>query len=336
MDLKTDLIPYSETPLSDYFDDAAAMDRVLAAIKKAALSQAADASTEDGRKSIKSLAHKVARSKTALDDAGKEMADAARVKYDAINASRKAARDQLDDLKATVRKPVDDWENAEKDRVAAIGARLSDIENLALDRADGSGLIGQTLARAEAIAIDNTWQEFEDEAAEKKAALLAGLHREYEAAKADEDQKEELARLRTAQAEREAAEAEAAREAAIAAREKAAAENARKQAEIEAEAALEAERDKSQREMERAQREVAEAHRATEAAATAERNRIEAERKVEIAAREKREADEEHRIMTRLDVDAAIIAVSGVSPDVAQRIVTAIETGKIPHVTLNF
>jgi len=340
MDTRNDLIPLNAQPLTVLFDDADLMEKTLKAIEKAALSETADPTTEDGRKSTKALAHKVARSKTALDDEGKALADAARVKYDAINASRKIARDTLDVLKARVRKPVTDWEEAEKKRVMDLGVRLNELESLGFSyRAEGSGHLGQTIGRVEAIEIDDSWQEIKDDADAVKAAALKSLRSEYEAAKIDEAQKEELERLRAAEAERAAAEAEREREAKIAEREKAAAEDARKQAERDAADALEREKERAEREVADAEHRTAEAELRERQAADAERQRIADEMARERRIAEERASNDAHRARILGAVAEAIMknsAGADLLRDDADLIARAIADGKIPHATINF
>jgi hypothetical protein len=73
-----------------------------------------DVETPDGRKQITSLAYKVARSKTAIDNLGKDFVAAKKAETAEIDAVRKTSREFLDDLKATVRQPLTDWEGADR------------------------------------------------------------------------------------------------------------------------------------------------------------------------------------------------------------------------------
>ncbi len=337
MDIRNDLIPLHAQPLAAVFDKPEAMAKVLAQIETAALAETADPATEDGRTSIKSLAYKVSRSKTALEDVGKPLADAARLDYDKINAIRKTAKEFLDALRDDIRKPVNDWEAVEKARVMALGIRLNEIENLGLvNRVEGSGLLGQTISRVEAIEIGDSWREAQDDAAETKATALTNLRRELEAAKEEEAKEAELETLRAEKLEREAADAERDREAAIAERERVAAENARKQAKIDADTALEREKERGQREFDRQQRELAEANLRAERAATAERERIEAEQAVGRAEKERRENDEARRKVVIEAAQEALIVVTGIDNSTAHNVVGAIADKLIPGITINF
>lgn len=92
------------------------MEETLNKIKEKAMAHVPDISTDQGRKDIASLAHKVARTKTLIDDFGKDRIAEAKKIIDAINPLRKQARDFLDALKSDVRKPLDDYE-AEQARI---------------------------------------------------------------------------------------------------------------------------------------------------------------------------------------------------------------------------
>jgi len=91
-----------------------AMDETLIKIEKEVLSFVPDTSTAKGRKEIASLANKVAKSKVALDGAGKTLVSDWKSKAKLVDVSRKTARDFLDNLKVKVRLPLTEWENEEK------------------------------------------------------------------------------------------------------------------------------------------------------------------------------------------------------------------------------
>lgn len=94
------------------------MDEVLAKIKSEATSYAFTANDDQGRKDIASLAYRVARSKTIIDDMGKEIVSDWKKKAKVIDEQRKKARDFLDGLKEEVRAPLAEWE-AEQARIKA-------------------------------------------------------------------------------------------------------------------------------------------------------------------------------------------------------------------------
>jgi colicin import membrane protein len=87
-----------------------------------------DTSNDKGRKRIASLAHKVAKSKTALDKAGKELADQLNAQLKPINSERKLARDELDKLRDEIRSPLTDWESEQEAIETAELARVQAVE----------------------------------------------------------------------------------------------------------------------------------------------------------------------------------------------------------------
>ncbi len=86
-----------------------------------------DLSTATGRKAIASLAYKVTRTKTAIDDAGKKLNEDARAQINAVDAQRRKIRDELDELALLARKPLNEWEASENTRKATCDAILNRI-----------------------------------------------------------------------------------------------------------------------------------------------------------------------------------------------------------------
>lgn len=323
-----------------------------------------DISTPAGRDQVRSLAYKVARSKTALDAMGKGLTDEWRARTDAVNAERRAIRERLDALAEDVRRPLTAWEQAEKDRVAGHERALA-----AMVEAPGYGQ-AETSAdlslRLEWLRNQprRDWQEFAARAADTLAAEIERTERLLVAAQKREAEAAELARLRAEEAERarqEAARQQAEREARIAAE---AAERAQRQAEERAAHAAraaaeqaEAERraaERQRREAEeraaRAEAAAAEAERRAEAtrvaaAEKAERDRIaavEAERarvaQAEEAARQAeaaRAADRAHRGRINKAAADALVAL-GLPDDLARQVVTAIVAGSVPAVSIRY
>lgn len=79
-----------------------------------------DVSTEQGRQEIASMAYKVARSKTAVDNLGKEYVAQIKDRAKVIDQQRKHFRDEMDALKAEIRKPLDEYERQIDERDKAL------------------------------------------------------------------------------------------------------------------------------------------------------------------------------------------------------------------------
>lgn len=295
-------IPEEET-LSVFTADKG-LDPYLEQIKEETESLVPDLSSKKGRDAIASMAYKVSRAKTALDNIGKDLVAELKKQPALVDASRKQAREYLDDLRDSVRQPLTDWE-AEQERIKAEEAAKAEAEKL----------------RAQ---IES----------EHEIALLMYekvlFEREQEAKRIEEERiaKEEELKLK------------AANEARIKAEQQAAAEKTRIEKE-KADAVAAAEESDRQRiaaeERAKLQAEQAE-QRAKQAAIDAE-NRVkreaEAKAQAEAAALAKREADVLHR-KTINNEAADCFVKNGFSLSQAKQIVTLIAQKKVANVAINY
>lgn len=299
------------------------LDPLIEAIEKEARSLVPDVTTKKGRDAIASMAHKVARSKTYIDNAGKDLVAELKALPKQIDESRRVVRERLDALKDEVRRPLTEWE-AEQERIKAEEAMnalhaeaLVMNENIDLQRAV------QFEADHEMALLMN--DAFDREQAEKKA----------EAERQRIAREEEIKRLAEEKAKREAAEqaqreidAAAAREReAILAKERAEREQreAAERAEREKQAAVEAERRKAQEEADRIRREAEQREQARLA---------EEKRKADEQAR--READVKHRKAVGVEVVKALMANTSLTRDQAIEVLTAVKDGRIPHTGISY
>jgi hypothetical protein len=324
-------------------------------VKAAVAGQKPNTSTVAGRKAIASLAYKIARTKTAIDDAGKKLNEDARAKINAVDAQRRKIRQELDDLAAEARKPLTEWEEAEQRRANRAAIMRGDIDRLRrIEAGDGSNLIADRLAQLHAITPDPAAVGGEADAlTAKRDAAVVAVETALANARQHEADQAELARLRAEREEqerqeRERAEREAAEKAERERKEREAAE-AKRREEAAAEGARQEVEQKAEAERRRHEAEIAAAKRAAEEAAA----KAEAEKKAMIAAQERQEAerkaaaeraekeaaaraaDREHRGKI---MGAAKAAIMGLGPDeeTARKIVLAIVANEVPHVTLSF
>lgn len=344
------------TDLAALFKDGAGIDPLIARIEAEVRAHPADTSTKKGRDAIASLAHKVARSKTALDDAGKALNENARKQINLVDAARKSIRDRLDALKVEARAPLTAWEEAEDARKAKIEAVMADLRNHGMTSESTSEQIKTKAAELRAIVIDDSFAEFQVQAEMVRDTSIEGLRSLFAVAKAREDQQAELEALRAEKAARDAAE-EAARiereqaEAARLAAERA--EQERKDAEARAirEADERAARERAnaeriEREKEEAvaraaaeaearhQRELAEAARREEQAAQRERDRIAAEQRAEAEAQRKREESARIRNRVRREIATALNALP--QPLTPETVAEVLVAGGIPNCKVTF
>ncbi|HBX4613957.1 hypothetical protein DD575_21935 [Klebsiella pneumoniae] len=317
-----DLVVIEKKNAMAVFTNNDQLDPLIEAIEKEARSLVPDVTTKKGRDAIASMAHKVARSKTYIDNAGKDLVAELKALPKQIDESRRVVRERLDALKDEVRRPLTEWE-AEQERIKAEEAMNAlHVEALAMNEEFDRQLAARIESDHEMALLMN--DAFDREQAEKKA----------EAERQRIAREEEIKRLAEEKAKREAAEqaqreidAAAAREReAIFAKERAEREQreAAERAEREKQAAVEAERRKAQEEADRIRREAEQREQARMA---------EEKRKAEEESR--RAADVEHRRGINTAAVQALIN-QGIPHEWAKACIIAVALGKVPATTIKY
>jgi len=323
------------------------IETIVSAIESQVRAEAYDVTTPEGRERIKSVAYKIARSKTTLDEIGKEHVADIKAKSAAIDKERKTLRDRLDALKDEVRKPVTDWEQAEANRVSGHeNALVVIIQAPTILAGKSSAEISAVKEQLEAMA-GRDWQEFGDRAVAAFAEIMPKICNMRDAALQAEADAAELAELRRLKADREEADRKAATE--KAAREEAArAEEWRRQREEQAqrdlERAVEIAREEERQRAEQSRIEAEQrAEREKAAAIEAERRRQEqeardaaAKKAAEEAAERKRQENARHRAKVRASVREAFLKHTVVDAADVDRIIETIANGLIPHVSITY
>ena len=319
---------------------------VLDKIKSEVRSTVIDATTDKGRKEIASLAHKVSKAKVAMDEMGKSLTEEQRELINRVNEERRIIREELDSLRDEVRKPLTDYENREKERVAGHESRIANFISVTSDVSElDSVALSKLIEKVEAFDT-SSMEEFANSAETHKGAALFKLGKLRDETLAAEQEKAriESERIEAEEKARKEREERIAKEAAekarleaeeIAAAEKQEAEARRLHEIAQIEAAAQA-REKALRDeaelMERIAKEAAEKLRRDQAKAELDRlNAIEAER----IADEKRAANKKHRA-TILGSALQALVDAGVNANEAVKALDAIEAGKVPAVSIQF
>ena len=94
----TDLVVIEKQNAMAVFTTKEQLDPIIEVIEKEARSLVPDVSTRKGRDAIASMAHKVARSKTYIDNAGKDLVAELKALPKQIDESRRIVRERLDAL----------------------------------------------------------------------------------------------------------------------------------------------------------------------------------------------------------------------------------------------
>ncbi|HBY9308107.1 TPA: hypothetical protein MJD74_003694 [Klebsiella pneumoniae] len=318
-----DLVVIEKKNAMAVFTNNDQLDPLIEAIEKEARSLVPDVTTKKGRDAIASMAHKVARSKTYIDNAGKDLVAELKALPKQIDESRRVVRERLDALKDEVRRPLTEWE-AEQERIKAEEAMNAlHVEALAMNEEFDRQLAARIESDHEMALLMN--DAFDREQAEKKAeAERQRIAREEEIKRqAEEKAKREAAE----QAQREIDAAAAREREAILAKERAEREQreAAERAEREKQAAVEAERRKAQEEADRIRREAEQREQARLA---------EERRKADEQAR--READVKHRKAVGTEIVKALLANTSLTRDQAIEVLTAVKDGRIPHTGISY
>ncbi|HFD3972241.1 TPA: hypothetical protein ACF3SJ_004571 [Klebsiella quasipneumoniae subsp. similipneumoniae] len=318
-----DLVVIEKKNAMAVFTNNDQLDPLIEAIEKEARSLVPDVTTKKGRDAIASMAHKVARSKTYIDNAGKDLVAELKALPKQIDESRRVVRERLDALKDEVRRPLTEWE-AEQERIKAEEAMSAlHAEALAMNEEFDRQLAARIESDHEMALLMN--DAFDREQAEKKAEAERQriAHEEEIKRQAEEKAKREAAE----QAQREIDAAAAREREAILAKERAEREQreAAELAEREKQAAVEAERREAQEEADRIRREAERREQARLA---------EEKRKADEQAR--READVKHRKTVGTDIVKALVANTSITRDQAIEVLTAIKDGNIPHTGISY
>ncbi|HCU0556347.1 TPA: hypothetical protein OUF01_000043 [Klebsiella michiganensis] len=318
----TDLVVIEKKNAMAVFTNNDQLDPLIEAIEKEARSLVPDVTTKKGRDAIASMAHKVARSKTYIDNAGKDLVAELKALPKQIDESRRVVRERLDALKDEVRRPLTEWE-AEQARIAA--EKAAEEERLRIEAEEKAALE----ALKKQIEADHEMALLMNDAFDREQADKAA-----EAERQRIAHEEEIKRLAAAAAAREVEqraqrerEEAALREAALKAQAEQAERDriaAEQKAEADKRAAVEAERRKAQEEADRIRREAEE----KESARLAEQKRI-----AEEEAR--RAADVEHRrgINTAAVQD---LINQGIPHEWAKACIIAVALGKVTATTIKY
>ncbi len=349
------VLPSDKKGIEQVFIEGQDIDSTISKIREEAKNLPTDMSVRKNREEVASFAYKIARSKTAVDKAGAALSAEYKEIPKKIDANRRVYKDAFESLQAEVRQPLTEWDQAEEARKNAHQAKIDSlICNTELNDDACSVTIESALSMLTDLTIDESWEEYEQEAHRVKASATAKLTAQLEKRKKYEAEQAELELLRQQAAEQ----AQKDREAQIA---RDAAEQARKEAEQAAQVEREkAERDRvaaemaaeqAKRDLELAeQRRIAQQNQAkldaieaekraaeqAEAAKQAEIDRQAAEAKRIEDDRLKREADTKHKGAINRQALADLVEHADITEEQAKLVIKCIAKRLIANVTINY
>lgn len=337
MNAKFEIQAIEQNAIAAAFANQGGTKNLFERIKSEACSLVFDMENKDDRDALKSFAYGLARTKTTVDNYGKELVSGIKAQAAVIDADRKFWRDSMEALQEEIRAPLTAFENAKKERIAKFEGDIEEIKRIGLSAANyDAASLKAAIADLESKPLES-FEEYEEQAKLAKFETLETLRTTLAAREKYEAEQAELERLRIAEQQRLQRE----HEEKIAQQ---AAENARAEAERKAQAEREqaerAAKEAEQREARlKAEKEAAEL-RATQAAET-ERKRIEAEQfakdEAERKAEEARLANVEYmRSINSEAVKALCFAVPGLTEDMAKDVVRAIAKNAVPNVAIKY
>jgi DNA repair exonuclease SbcCD ATPase subunit len=344
---------------------AGGLNQFLEAVKAEVTGEVPDLTTRKGRERIASLAAKVSKSKAAVEKPGRDYLRRLKEMPKVVETELREFVVEMDALRDQVRQPLTEWQAAEDARVDRHNDRLAWLRDLPLNLSGATSVHVQGLIdQADAVAIDDDWEEFKAEAASTKdlaikalRAIFAELQR-YEAeqaelarhraeaeARAQREREEQIAREAGERVRREAESAAQAEREAVIRREadaKAAAERRELELKLQAEqaerAAAQAEANRIASEQRAEQERIAAEQRQAEAV---ERARLAEIARANVAADEiirqqnAREADQAHKKTVNRAALEAFVA-GGITEECAKQAITLIAMRKIPNISIQY
>jgi hypothetical protein len=286
-----------------------------------------DISTKKGQDECRSAASMICSFKTSVDKERTQSTESLRAKVKEINSFGQNIVNVLQELQDSTRKPLTEFEEAEKSRIKTREERIAQINLFYGTRAfNNVSDVKKMLADLQTLRVFD-WQEFDLTAQEIAERAERYLQDELAKGIKFEAEQKELAELRAMREEKEKADAarlKAEHEEKLKAE---AAEKAKKEAEEAAAKAI-ANAELRAKEAERLGREAA------EQAAQKERAKIEAERLAAEKAENARKQNDEYKKKIYNEIMTSLVVL--MDEKTAKVLVKAIATGNIPHITIKY
>lgn len=321
--MANELVVIEKSKALDVFKSSNSVEDIISKIESEVNSFVNDVNTDKGRKEIKSLAYRVAQSKTYLDGLGKDLVAELKEIPKLIDANRKTVRDRLDALRDKVRQPLTEWE-AEQDRIKAEKQMLAwHEEALEMNAAFDKALAERIESDHEIALLMN--EKFDRDLTEAKAEA------ERQRIAHEEEIKRQAAETARLEAERKAQqEIEA-----VVQREREAKE-AQERAEREKQEAIQRAEQEAKEAQERAEREK-------QAAIEAERKKALKAERVRLAEEErkrqedvKRQEDKEHQRTFNREAVSDLVENGFFNEEMAIEFIKLVKKNKIRHITINY
>ncbi len=170
-----ELITVEDVSLPILFSEGKA-DFLVDEIEKKVRSFVSDISTAKGRKDIGSLAHKIARSKVRLDNAGKQLTADWKAKAKLVDQERSRIWERLETLQEEIRAPLTEYEKKEELRLESHAHSIKVFISSSSFAAGESNLVDleNRVIFCDDFFVARDWEEFKQKAEEiHKNCILA-------------------------------------------------------------------------------------------------------------------------------------------------------------------
>jgi len=298
-----------------------------------------DMTTKQGREEIASMAYKVARSKTLIDDLGKEFVSGIKEKAKVVDAARKKSWDELEKLQKDLRQPLTEYEQKEERRIQGHKIRLEKLQSYLSFNPENIQQAKFAIENIQLVVDSGPLEEFETSYLKSREEAFVCLNKKLQVLIESENNKLELERLKKKNQELERAEHERkiAEEAALKAQEQA--EDKAKQEKLAYEKEMQAQLQKAEFEKKKAEQEKIDAQNRliAEEFNQKEKERIFKEAQDKKLAEEKKiSEDMEHRKKCNQEALTDICEHAGIGQDGAKKLIIAIVQCKIRHINLKY
>ena len=125
---KVEIVPFEESVIAQAFKQENGVMDLFEEMKSKVASLVFDAEDPKARAEMKSIAYAISRSKTTVDDFGKDLVSGIKNQAKLIDSQRKDWRESCDKLRDHVRAPLDAWEAQEEAKNQVFADRLRSIE----------------------------------------------------------------------------------------------------------------------------------------------------------------------------------------------------------------
>lgn len=199
--MSEELIKINDLEIEEIFQVEGGVQYLLDTIEEQVNNVVVDISTAAGRKEVKSMAAKIAKSKTLIDKTGKTLKETYTKYTKIIDGERRTAVNFLDELKDKFRKPVTDLENAENARIAAHEEAVNKLKFFN-DQLGSEGLEEQ-IKRLKEFFYGRDWEEFMSRATLTLETSVKTLEDLVKVRKEEEAKQAEFERLQREEQERQ-------------------------------------------------------------------------------------------------------------------------------------